>query len=68
MKNAVDIAEALRHSGMSKFEEAQAIRSRAPSDRDMLVACLDAMRISQRNGGNTDWRHMIAALDAHLSG
>lgn len=37
------------------------------TDRELLRSCLDAMRIAQTQSIPTDWRHMIAALEAHLA-
>jgi len=36
------------------------------TDREMLQACLDAMEVSQSNGGLSDWKYMIAGLREHL--
>lgn len=36
------------------------------TDREMLQACLEAMEISQRGGGHSDWQYMIADVRKHL--
>lgn len=42
----------------------QAVDQQARRHEKLLIACRDAMKISR---GNTDWRHMIAAIDAALA-
>jgi hypothetical protein len=36
------------------------------TDREMLQACLEAMEISQRGGGSTNWEYMITDVRKHL--
>jgi hypothetical protein len=44
---------------------------RIPNDvkrlRGVLLICAESMRISMRNGGQTDWTHLIAGIEDALA-